>query len=343
MAKIISKETSSLICDLYKNGEKIKEIAKLLNVNRATVENHLHKNNVIVLNCLDKTKNENFFEKIDSEYKAYFLGYIVADGSLLKNSNKIQFTINSQDDYILEFFKNIINSSNIVRRYEIYDKRTNKTYNSSVFGITSKKMRDDLSDKGINSDKTTNFIWPKNIPDNLIHHFLRGMFDGDGHISKTRVRISLISTIQFLNILNNKFFNTKNHKIYDVKKDKNVYKINIQKSYDVLTFLDYIYKDATVFLKRKYDLYLNIKNNTINNLGYKNFSKKVIVLENNEEIMSFNSVKECAKHFNISSCYMTTIIKKDKSLKNYKFKIGELHYVFKKLIDKEEFSFLKNV
>lgn len=45
------------------------------------------------------TKNDDFFENIDSEEKAYFLGFICADGSIINKKNKLSFCLNTIEEY----------------------------------------------------------------------------------------------------------------------------------------------------------------------------------------------------------------------------------------------------
>ena len=50
--------------------------------------------------------------------------------------------------------------------------------------ITSKKLYEDLKKYNLTQNKSVNGVWVdiKRIPNNLLHHFVRGYFDGDGCI-----------------------------------------------------------------------------------------------------------------------------------------------------------------
>lgn len=337
MGKVVTKEISKQICDLYTDGISINECAKMFNLNRETIGSHLHKNNILVPNKkLDDTKNENYFEKIDTRYKAYFLGFIVSDGSISKKTNRLVFTINSKDDYILEEFKKDINSSNLIRRSKVLDKRTKKITDSTTFQVSSKKIKLDLENKGITAYKSLKFEFPKNIPDNLLKHFFRGMMDGDGYISKTKARFSLISTLEFLNKFNEILFSNSG-KIYEINKEKNVYKLLIQNSGTCLDFLNYIYSDANIFLERKYDNYLKIIDFT-NNLKRKSIIKEVIVKKDDKIINIFESLVECAKHIGISASRLCTIIKKKEKRNDLTFELGQTKIKEEKYISKSKFN-----
>ncbi len=102
------------IYDLYVNkGLKILEIAKLLHTRSTNISNALKKLGVNPIENKGKIfRNtiENYFENIDNEYKAYFLGFITADGSVVKrgdreNSYTLRMEIKESDCYLLDIFK----------------------------------------------------------------------------------------------------------------------------------------------------------------------------------------------------------------------------------------------
>lgn len=320
---MVTEETSKLICEYFKSGKKIKECVIHFSLSFQTIVNHLKKNNIKYNTIKDKSINKNFFEKIDTEAKSYFLGFLLADGCIHSKKNKISFTLNSDDYYILEILKKEMNSSNQVRFYNKFDKRTGKKYSSSFFNFNGKKFKDDLLKHGIEQDKTKNFIMPKNIPINLYNHFLRGLFDGDGHVSKTRTFMSFISTYEFLNFININFINNVG-KIREIQKNKNVYRLEISEGKTCEDFLDYMYKNATIFLKRKYDSYLNLKK-FVNTQKRFATTKEVIVfsVENNRIINKFESSQECALYYNISSSYLSNIIKNNKTINGLFFEFGK--------------------
>lgn len=120
--------------------------------------------------------NENFFEKIDTEQKSYWLGFIVADGCICRNDIIIEL----QDDdeiHIVNFIKSI-NGNNKLR--SVYCKHSNT--NHKRLSIRSKKMYNDLINLGIVPNKSKTASKPEKINDELEKHFWRGIVDGDGCI-----------------------------------------------------------------------------------------------------------------------------------------------------------------
>lgn len=121
-----------------------------------------------------------------------------------------------------------------------------------------------LYDKGLVQNKSLILTFPKWLDEELIPHFIRGYFDGDGSISPSGngAQCSIVSTKMFIDdlckILDEKF-NLHYTKSLASEKTGNkittVLKICTQK--DVKIFLDWIYKDASIYLERKYERYYN--------------------------------------------------------------------------------------
>ena len=126
--------------------------------------------------------NENFFSRIDTEQKAYILGFFYADGcnSIITELNKcVSFTQLEQDVDILNKIKIAMESTNIL--YEIIQKSNGKK--KYILDIYSKKLSEDLEFLGATPNKSLTLTFPtENIPKELMHHFIRGYFDGDGCI-----------------------------------------------------------------------------------------------------------------------------------------------------------------
>lgn len=71
------------VINLYKSGYSITYIGKLFKCGRKSITSILKRNNISIINYHNITKfNENVFDIIDSEEKAYWLGFIFADGNI---------------------------------------------------------------------------------------------------------------------------------------------------------------------------------------------------------------------------------------------------------------------
>lgn len=132
----------------------------------------------------------NFFSDIKTELQAYLLGFIYSDGSIDDERHTLVININEKDKEILEYFK-IISPDAYIQKQKEYesiattpDGRTVKNKGSIRMNISSKILIEDLHKLGVIQNKTYKELHiPKQIPSNLIRHFIRGYFDGDGCIT----------------------------------------------------------------------------------------------------------------------------------------------------------------
>ena len=97
-----------IIHDYVKNNNTIKNIAKDFNVRPESIRNLLRKNNILITDkkTKDYPRNSMFFNNIDTEDKAYWLGIFYADGNVSSEGNTIQ--LNLKDKGHVEKFRNVI-------------------------------------------------------------------------------------------------------------------------------------------------------------------------------------------------------------------------------------------
>ena len=193
------------------------------------------------------TFNENFFENIDNEQKAYFLGLLFSDGNIYLKRYRVQLTLANEDAYIIqEFAKAIEYNGNLYSDRNKYTKII----------LPSIKMCNDLITLGCIPNKSLSVKFPNNVNSQLIHHFIRGCFDGDGHVSKrnntfnTNFTSSKDFIEELLKILSSLNIQTSNFRKRYIDKEISAYQLYIRANSAKL-FFNYIYKDATIFLKRK--------------------------------------------------------------------------------------------
>ena len=198
------------------------------------------------------------FENIDTEEKAYWLGFLYADGSVGSKENKIELGLSEKDLKHIEKFKNFMGISN-----KISYRPETKSYRIS---FRSEKCKMDLINKGCVPKKSLVLTFPseEQVPKHLIRHFVRGYFDGDGWFSNTDdcFQIGIIGTQDFISgfLLTIENINNKN-KIFNVHRENGVKRYIFSAYNDVLNFLNWIYKDSIVFLDRKYEKYLDFLKN----------------------------------------------------------------------------------
>ncbi len=182
---------------------------------------------------------------LDSEESLYWLGYLCADGTIIhsKKLGSYRTSIVSIDEDIIEKFRAFIGSR------ALYHKRKQGNY-SEVY-INSRQLTEYLISLGITQkkSKTINPAIPFCAP------FLRGVFDGDGHIRKTSRECKLVtSSEKFLERFTE--YLDELGVYFKVRIYGSSYYVCIERVKDTLLWLNHIYKDATIFMNRKYQRYV---------------------------------------------------------------------------------------
>lgn len=131
------------------------------------------------------SQNNNYFQVIDSAEKAYWLGFIMADGNITvskSNSYKFQLNISTKDkDHIYKFADHIQYTRKIVE-YEVKSGFNEEQYSLVTLKVDNKIFCENLIAHGIIPQKTGHERIP-NIDQKYLIDFIRGYFDGDGSIS----------------------------------------------------------------------------------------------------------------------------------------------------------------
>lgn len=190
---VISKNQKDIIIRNY-NQKSSTQLAKEMDLKSSTVSGVWYRNKL-----RNKPRrvysliNENYFENIDSQDKAYFLGFIGADGCMYetKDENKqniLRINIQKEDVKILNILKQVLGTNKPILEH------TNAKNTYVSLEISSDKIFNDIKNLGLFPKKTYgNTI--ANISNNFMPALIRGYFDGDGtisnhkDISKTNVAI----------------------------------------------------------------------------------------------------------------------------------------------------------
>lgn len=194
------------------------------------------------------------FENIDSEEKAYWLGFLYADGYVSLKEDKIELSLAEQDKNHIEKFKIFMGIDN-----KICYRKSSKAYRIS---FRSQKCKADLIKQGCVPKKSLILKFPsqEQVPQYLIRHFIRGYFDGDGWFTNTNAcfQVGIIGTQDFIEgFLENIEIQNKSNKIFIVHRENGAKRYIFSAYNDVLNFLNWIYKDANFYLDRKYNHYLD--------------------------------------------------------------------------------------
>lgn len=125
----------------------------------------------------NKHFDASFFNTIDSEEKAYILGFISADGGLDRNWG-CKIKLHPKDSDILVKIASVMHCD--------YSPVLVENNTRISLGLYSVELVNDLAKYGIVNNKTKLIPFAKNVPDEFIIHYMRGAFDGDGSIGSER-------------------------------------------------------------------------------------------------------------------------------------------------------------
>lgn len=254
IAKEVIERCDNAIQDYCDSNLTLRELSSKYKVTRSFLSGYMLAKGIDIYSRKSHV-NDTLFENIDTEEKAYWLGFLFADGSVykFKKSQRVELTLKEDDLEHLMKFKTFLG----------WDKnpkyRSNQKAYRIIFG--SRKVVEDLIVLGCTHRKSLTLKFPTKVPEPLIKHFIRGYFDGDGSISlkhnvnSEKPDVRILGTLEFLTSL--KEYLHMDTPIIKKCKDNssNNYYIyfNIKDSY---TFLHYIYDEASIYLQRKYDKYV---------------------------------------------------------------------------------------
>ena len=182
--KVMTDEVVTSVMNLLSEGKTVPEISSILNINKVTIGSFLRTHG-IKLNP-DKG-NVHYFDTIDSNAKAYIVGFIAADGALVKTrtTTTLTITIKYEDRAVLEFIKSEIGNEHKLQeiiRPSSFD--SSKNIHHIRYTISDRNITVALNKLGITSNKSLsmkNII--KNIPYEHRDAFIIGYFDGDGSVT----------------------------------------------------------------------------------------------------------------------------------------------------------------
>lgn len=251
---------------------------------------------------------ENYFDTIDTEIKAYFLGLLWADGCNYKKNNSISIALQEEDSYILEKIKNDIFIIN--KPLRLKKAQTFKSKNQFVLSIYGKYISDLLENYGMIPKKSLSLKFPRKgvLNEELIHHFIRGYFDGDGCISSTKkekqITCTFVGTFEFLTSVKNILINVgfSDVKLISVNdKDKNTFVLSFTGRKNALRLYQYMYKNANFYLIRKYEKFKNVKTDEQALKSYKEKVCKPIIAFNTDWSIykEYDSIIDAYKDLNV--------------------------------------------
>lgn len=287
----IRKSEYNKLFESYQSGMSMREVAENYGVSTSCI-GRIFKKEGYSVRKYKHFKNEHYFEKIDSESKAYFLGLIYADGWVNNKKNYFGICLAEEDKYLLEQFKKELKFTGPIKNVGRKKDHHKDRYRIE---ICSKKMCRDLEGLNVIPNKALILQFPTEelVPNELMPHFLRGYFDGDGYVGYKKMNYktsnfikgslvcSIVSSPCFCNSLQNFLKNQLNINCYnrcDGRSKAHDLKFS---SRQALVFLDYIYKNSSenLLMRRKFNIFKNsLFEYRMSNLNHTHGSKVPIEL-----------------------------------------------------------------
>jgi hypothetical protein len=260
----------SQIIDLYQSGSTSSQIAHQFNCSATFVLNSLRRNNIPIRSTTQYTTkylaDENFFQVIDSQEKAYILGFLYADGNnYIKPPHHYEISCKLQalDKSHLETIRDIISPTSIIKEID------NPPYPACLLKINNKTISQQLTNLGCTPNKSLTLTFPSWLTSvEMQQHFIRGYFDGDGCLYQKQPTPTgyinwgwqITSTHDFCQDVKNIIQQHLNitPSLHLSGKNTITTTLSVGGNLQVKKLLSWMYQEATIYLPRKYSKYLEL-------------------------------------------------------------------------------------
>lgn len=254
---MVSEEKINMAIEMYQNGMSLAQISKNMQIDAySTLSKKLKECGIEIINKQNNqySANYNFFEDINTEEKAYWLGFLYADGYVAQHLRKdgklksrLEIGLHKKDLDQLEKFKISLKSN-----HKIYLSQLHK--NRVTLEIYNKKMCSDLIKNGCVQLKSKIIRFPFFLDQSLWGHFLRGYSDGDGCVFVNK------SGSGYMNICSgSELFIKDIAGIYEkmglpikITKGKRVWILRFSNKKTINFQYKYLYGKATICMNRKF-------------------------------------------------------------------------------------------
>lgn len=250
-------EYTDEIISKFKSGISCIKIAKDIGFSVSKVW-QLLKNNNIDTNVHQYSVDEHFFDTLDTEEKCYIFGLWLADGCV---TDKGSIILSMTDKDIIYKIKHVLKYEGPVR----FRKRRMPHHKDQYqLSIGRKYMADQLIAKGCVPRKSLILKFPSedDFETRHLNSLVRGYFDGDGCLDKTLNQLCIVGSVFFIDRLAEYLKNMDiSCRFSGVSRTKHkcTKQLWIRTIQDRIKFLDWLYKDSTIHLDRKYQKYLELK------------------------------------------------------------------------------------
>lgn len=248
----LTKEQDQEIAKLHLGGMKVQDLANLFGVYPSTIRLAL-KYEGITPNPFRLHIRQDAFDNLNNELSSYWLGFIYADGYVsVGDSPKFSVKLKHGDKNHLEKLRIFLEIDGPLR--EIKTKSREKFHDQIYIQSSNREFCMKLDKLGIVVNRTNPEITLRKIPDNFMHHFFRGIFDGDGCAQRIP-GFTFLSQREILEKLREELIcKAGASEIRKVKQTGKICRIDYGGFQQALKIKQYLYKNASVFLERKLEV-----------------------------------------------------------------------------------------
>ena len=251
--KVVSKEELEFIIRCYNSGMSMKEIGNLIDRRASTISSIFKHRGIIARPSAVRRYdlNDCYFDDLNSEGPAYWLGALIADGCI--SGNRVHLDAKADDVEWLEQFKTALGYTGKVYTYQRHPSSYSKSPKSTL-SFTSVYMQDILKSYGFDNDKTHSAHFCEAVPDEMRRHHIRGLVDGDGSLHYLKQGdtwgISFVGTEALVTGVVNHLSSVLNLDI-KVNPHKMIYSFHVGGVDKTKKIVDYLYSGSTYVLARK--------------------------------------------------------------------------------------------
>ena len=258
----LTKAQVEAICRRYEAGESSPTLGRAFQVSPGTIRGHVIRNGVVMRSLSEAKRkyvcDDGFFTMIDTEEKAYWLGFLAADGCVTREGRMLDVMLAVGDGEHLQRLLDALRSNYPIKMSARWMRSTGRTYGMVEVRIGSARLCADLIRHGVVPRKSLILEWP-DLPWEMARHYLRGYVDGDGWFYARR-RISRPSLALKFGVMGTRGFLEAAQSLLmaecDLGRTKlyrhgKLFKLLYGGRLQVSRIFHYLYDGATVWLPRK--------------------------------------------------------------------------------------------
>lgn len=249
-AKLLTDADESQIALLYQAGASARYLARMYHTDHNVIGRALERQNVQQRSAADRNRlyplDASAFDVIDNEGAAYWLGFLYADATISKRTLKVALALKDSEhiDRLCAFLRT---DAPVSITYRL-------NHPIALVAITDEHVTQRLMSLGVSRERPNLQACIKSVHPSVKHHFLRGLFDGDGS-AKRRPCISFLGSLDLMlyvrEALANAIGTNPNLKPNQHSHSRNIFYMDYMGRIQALRVSAYLYRDASIFLPRK--------------------------------------------------------------------------------------------